>query len=110
LWGARFAKSTERGEPRPSSLGSARVRRSWPPPSHRRRAEAGRHQGARLLGQRDEALNVRDVVGIAVENGEGDGEQRQYGEHEQEPRCEPETERRLFREKRQFTISLSRRP
>jgi hypothetical protein len=61
--------------------------------SHRRRPEGRpRHQGARLLGQRDEALNVRDVVGVSVEDGEGDGKQRKRGEDEQEPRCEPEPE------------------
>src|SRR5262249_28351450 len=62
--------------------------------------QAGRHQGARLLGQRDEALNVRDVVGVTVEDDEGEGKKRQQGEHEQEPACEPEPERRLSRKKR----------
>src|SRR5262249_54019864 len=71
--------------------------------------KAGGQQGARLLVQRDEALNVRDVVGVAVEDGEREGNKREHGEHGQEPRCEPESEpeRRLSREKRHVTISLS---
>src|SRR5262249_996786 len=71
--------------------------------------EAGGQQGARLLVQRDEALNVRGMVGVAVEDGEREGNKREHGEHGQEPRCEPEAEpeRRLSREKRHVTISLS---
>jgi hypothetical protein len=59
---------------------------------HRRRPEGRPTPRSAPLGQRDEALNVRDVVGVSVEDGEGDGKQRTRCEHEQEPRCEPEPE------------------
>src|SRR5262249_46426027 len=71
--------------------------------------QSGRHQGARPLGQRDETLNVRDMVGVTVENEEERGEQSPPRERGEQSACEPEPEphRGLSREKRHVTISLS---
>jgi hypothetical protein len=65
--------------------------------------EVARHRPARLLGQLDEALNIGDVVGVTVEDDEGDGERRHHGDPEKQSRQpESEPERRLCGEKCHF--------
>jgi hypothetical protein len=66
-----------------------------------------RHPRARLLGQRDETLNIRDIVGVTVEQDEAHGEQSPHREREEQAGRQSEPHRGLSREKRHVTISFS---